>query len=189
MRKYFNQRLLDADGRFSQNVEYLLAAQYAVEQKQLSDMVSVVLRQTKGRNYRGERVTAGILKDKEMLQQMIQKDEAYRYLKQVRGTPSYWQKVHYDVLAMIRQLGIPTWFLTLSATDMKWPDVLQTIGRQYGENYTDEDVACMTWQQKTSLLRRNPVTAARHFQYRLDTFWKDFLPSKANPIGEISYKT
>ena len=32
MRKYFNQRLLDADGRFSQNVEYLLAAQYAVEQ-------------------------------------------------------------------------------------------------------------------------------------------------------------
>ena len=144
------------------------------------------MRQTKGRTFRGEKITAATLKNKEKLQQMIQKDEAYRYLKQVRGTPSYWQKVHYDVLAMIRQLGVPTWFLTLSAADMKWPDVLQTIGRQYGEIYSDEDVNNMTWQQKTSLLRRNPVTAARHFQYRLNTFWKDFLLSKANPIGEIS---
>ena len=35
-------------------------------------------------------------------------------------------------------------------------------------------------------MKRNPVTAARHFQYRLDTFWKDFLLSKAHPIGEIT---
>ena len=29
--KYFNQRLLDADGRFARDVEYLLTAEYAVE--------------------------------------------------------------------------------------------------------------------------------------------------------------
>ena len=36
---------------------------------------------------------------------------------------------------MMRQLGTPTWFLTLSAADMKWPDMIQTIAKQY-ENET-----------------------------------------------------
>ena len=35
MRRYFNQRLLDVDGRFSGDVEYLLAAQYAAEYQQI----------------------------------------------------------------------------------------------------------------------------------------------------------
>ena len=37
VRKYFNQQLLDADGRFCKDVEYLLTAQYAVESKQVAD--------------------------------------------------------------------------------------------------------------------------------------------------------
>ena len=37
VRRYFNQRLLDADGRFCKDVEYLLKAQYAVENKQVAD--------------------------------------------------------------------------------------------------------------------------------------------------------
>ena len=36
-RKYFNQRLLDVDGRFARDIDYLFAAQYIVEAKQISD--------------------------------------------------------------------------------------------------------------------------------------------------------
>ena len=186
MRRYFNQRLLDVDGRFSGDVEYLLAAQYAAEYQQVNSLTSVVMRQVPGRIYRGQRVTAGDLKDPIRLSELIQRDKAYKLLKQVRGTPAYWQKVHYDVLAMIRQLGIPTWFLTLSAAEMKWPEVIQIIARQYGEILSDEAVSDMTWEEKTTWLKRNPVTAARHFQYRLDQFWKTFITSKAKPIGEVT---
>ena len=35
-------------------------------------------------------------------------------------------------------------------------------------------------------LRRNPVTAARHFQYRIDTFFQDFLKSKHKPLSELT---
>ena len=63
---------------------------------------------------------------------------------------------------MIRQLGVPTWFLTLSAADMKWPDVIQTIAKQYGVTITDDELLSMSFEQKSSWLRRNPVTAARH---------------------------
>ncbi len=86
---------------------------------------------------------------------------------------------------MIHQLGTPTWFFTLSAADMKWPDVIQTIARQYGVTYTDEQVAALSFEDKANWIRRNPVTAARHYQYRLNTFFHDFLKSSANPLGEL----
>ena len=116
---------------------------------------------------------------------MIQKDHAYRLLKNVRGSPAYFQRVMYDVLGMIRQLGIPTWFFTLSAADMQWPDVIQTIARQYGTLLTDDDVKTMSFEEKSKWLRQTPVTAARHFQYRLNTFFQVFLKSTAHPLGEL----
>ncbi|MCG8621752.1 MAG: hypothetical protein MJE68_07105 [Proteobacteria bacterium] len=45
VRKYFNQRLLDTDGRFARDIEYLLTAQYAVESKQVTDDASIAMRQ------------------------------------------------------------------------------------------------------------------------------------------------
>ena len=36
-RKYFNQRILDVDGRFAKDIEYLFVAQYTVEAKQVMD--------------------------------------------------------------------------------------------------------------------------------------------------------
>ena len=186
VRKFFNQRLLDVDGRFAKDVDYLLAAQYSVEQDQIDHLQSIVIRQMSGRLYQGQKLTAAVLKDPDKLNQLVQKDYGYRLLKEVRGTPAYWQKVHYEVLAMIRQLGIPTWFLTLSAADMKWPEVIQIIARQYGTILTEAQVANLTWEDKCTWLRRNPVTAARHFQYRLDLFWSEFLKSKANPIGKVT---
>ena len=82
------------------------------------------MRQTQGRLHRGQVLTAG---NQQVISEMIQKDYAYRFLKNVHGSPAYFQRVMYDVLGMIRQLEIPTWFLTLSAADMQWPDHSQTI--------------------------------------------------------------
>ena len=119
------------------------------------------------------------------MNEYVQKDKAYRFMKNVRGSPPYYQRTFYDLLAMIRQLGTPTWFLTLSAADMKWPDVIKTIAKQYGTTYTDEEVAALSFEEKSNWIRCNPVTAARHFQYRLNTFFNKFLKSTAKPLGEI----
>ena len=87
---------------------------------------------------------------------------------------------------MIHTLGIPTWFLTLSAADMKWPEVIQAIAKQYRTIYTEDEVLALPWQMKSMWLRSNPVTAARMFQYRLETFVTTFLKSSAQPIGCIA---
>ena len=87
---------------------------------------------------------------------------------------------------MIRTQGIPTWFLTLSAADMKWPEVIQAIAAQYQTTYTEEEVLALPWQTKRMWLRSNPVTAARMFQYRLETFVITFLKSNSEPIGGVA---
>ena len=40
---------------------------------------------------------------------MIWKDIAYKFMKKIRGTPSYWTVALYDTLAMLRTFGTPTW--------------------------------------------------------------------------------
>ena len=185
-RKYFNQRLLDCDGRFAKSIEYLLSAQYATESKQIhSDINHFVYRRAASKEYQGRRLTAGLLANVQNLNDMIKSDSAYRVMKNIRGTPGYFQTLFYDVLAMVRQLGIPTWFFTVSAADMQWPDVIQTIARQYGTNLTDDDVTNLSFDERCQWLRSNPVTAARQFQYRLELLFKEVLKSNAHPLGEI----
>lgn len=79
----------------------LSAAQYAVESRQVSDEANIAMRQSQGQTFRGQTLTAGHLKNPEIVQHMIRTDEAYKFLKNVRGSPAYFQRVMYDVLAMI----------------------------------------------------------------------------------------
>ena len=41
------------------------------------------------------------------LQNLICQDQAYLFLWQIPGTPTYWQQFMYEVVAMVKQLGIP----------------------------------------------------------------------------------
>ena len=60
-------------------------------------------------------ITAGTIKNnfKVTTESFVASDNAFPFKSSVKGTPAYW-KVLYDVLAMAKQLGIPTYFLTLS---------------------------------------------------------------------------
>ena len=63
--------------------------------------------------------TAGDLKNK--VSSFIHNELGINYLQNIRGSPAFYNKM-YDLLGMIRQLGACTWFITLSAADLKWTD-------------------------------------------------------------------
>ena len=185
-RRYFNQRLLDVDGRFAKSTDYLLSAQYATESQQIHGNINhYVLRRAKARCADGKKITAKDVKDTNNLHLLVRSDQAYKLFKNVRGSPAYWQSLFYDILAMMSQLGTPTWFFTLSAADMMWPDMIQTIARQSGVSLTDDDVKNLSYEERCTWLRLNPVTAVRHFHYRLETFVKHVVMSNAKPLGEV----
>ena len=87
---------------------------------------------------------------------------------------------------MLRVLGIPTWFLTLSAADLHWPEMIQAVGIQLGKRFSKEDVLNMTWKEKSDYLKNNPVTGVRMFQNRVDSFLTEYVYSDQNPLGEVT---
>ena len=107
-------------------------------------------------------------------------------LRNLRGSPPYFAKCKKDLFAMIRQLGNPTWFCSFSAAETRWVHLLKTLGRLVEKkDYTDDEIKNMTWQQRSDLIQKDPVTCARNFEHMVQLFIKDVLKSNLMPIGEI----
>ena len=184
--RYFNSRIFSADNRFAQNPEYIFFALYATEVQQIHDNISIALRRGKTKTADGREITASMLRDHDEVKQLIRRDEGYKFLAKIRGTPAYWDKSKKDVFAMIRQLGIPTFFITFSAADRRWNEIDNAILISQGKQpMTPEQHKNMTWQEHCDIIMSNPATAARMFQQRVHMFINDVILSPANPIGEV----
>ena len=183
LRHYINQRLLNRDRKFSQNQEYIFAFQYATEIKQLKGDMYNALKRTMTN---GRKVNAGDVRNFEKFNELVFKDVAYKFMKNVRGTPAYWQVQLMDTLAMMRTFGTPTWFISLSPAEFLWPEFTQAVGKRLELNWTEEDVGKMSWQTKATNFKNNPVTVCQMFHNRLEGFFSDFLLSDAHPLGEIT---
>ena len=57
-------------------------------------------------------LAAGMLskKLKETVNQFIARDKAYSFMNAIKGTLAFWEKFLHTVLAMVKPLGIPTFF-------------------------------------------------------------------------------
>jgi hypothetical protein len=87
-----------------------------------------------------------------------------------------------DLMAMIRQIGVPTFFLTLSAAETKWPELLKILYRILkNEELSDEMLDSLNWEQRCELIRQDPVTCSRYFDHRIRQLFK-LLKSKAGPF-------
>ena len=92
----------------------------------------------------------------------------------------------YDALAMLQILGIPTWFLTLSAADLHWPEMIQAVAVQFGRKFSQKDVLKMNIADRSRYLHQNPITGVRMFQHRIEAFFSEYLLSAAHPRGHIT---
>ena len=83
---------------------------------QIHQQVSFALRRNQSK---GKTITAKILLNKEAKQEIVKYNDAYRIFKNIHSSPPYFEHKRKDLMAMIRQLGIPTLFISLSAADTK----------------------------------------------------------------------
>jgi len=174
-----NQRVLNCDKRFSIDINYLVYAQFITEQKQIRDNLSISLRKICG-NIKAKDVLSN-----DGIRNYILKDQAYQFLKSVRGTPLFWRLKVRELIAMVKQLGSPHFFLTLSAADMQWPELLIILSKQKGVTLTEAEIINMSYEDKCKLLREDPVLATRQFEFRLRKFFSTVLLSSCGPLGLI----
>ena len=154
-----------------------------LQMKHILDKASICLRKT---NRKSHDLTAGFLKSTENLKSVLQSDLGFRIFKELRGSPPYWEKVKKDLFTLIRVLGIPTWFASFSSADTRWSHLLQILGQTVDKkSYSEDEVKNFSWFKKQSLVKKDPVTCARHFDFQVRTLMKDVLQNPSHPIGEI----
>ena len=98
----------------------------------------------------------------------------------MKGTPSYWKQLLYDLLAMVKQLGIPAF-----PGILQWDELTSIINKLNNVTSFDDYLRNLTYQERCKYLNSNPVLAARHFQYKLEVFLQKILFD--GRLGELSY--
>ena len=122
-------------------------------------------------------LAAGMLSSNfnEKLKEFITSNQAFTFMNSIKGTPAYWKKFFFDVLAMVKQLGVVTFFMTPSSADLKWNELVYVINKLHKLDKLEEDIGNLTYHDRFRLLNSNPVLVARHFRYRVEVFSKKLL--------------
>ena len=103
-------------------------------------------------------------------------------MRNIRSTAAYWQRAKLDLISMFQMLGPPTYFITLSADDINWPDLMHVLAKCDSMNLTDEEVLQPPSSERRWLLCSYPVVMAQHFSH---CFVNHVMKGEGQPIGEV----
>ena len=130
--------LLNFNQCFASDADYTFFAKSVYEKHHSRSSIHFAIRKINSVT-----LTAGTNKSnfKETIERFVATNNAFSFMSSVKGTPAYWKIFFYDVLAMLKELGIPTYFVKLSCATLR----------------------CEELPYISSKLN-NPVLVARHFQ-------------------------
>jgi hypothetical protein len=166
--KVVRSELLNVDRRFAADTSNLFFKCKVLVQIQIAFNIQIVLRKNKTEN-----TVAGDVANPTLLRKMIDNDQGYQMLHNVQNSPSYLAAMRKNVLAMVRQEGQPTLFLTFSPSESTWTDLLMILYKLRNNDTLSADrAASLTYAQKSDLIRQDPVVCATYFDHRFRSLFK-----------------
>jgi hypothetical protein len=129
--EWVNQRLLNKNLAFSKNKPFVFNAVNYVEQQQLMNRMNI--------SYLRGKVT----QSKEGTK-FLQTEDGNAVFDGLPSSPRYWQKMRFDLIAKMEQLGPPQFFYTLSCANKRWEENTATILAK-----TRPDLVVMHSQEET----------------------------------------
>ena len=120
--KYVNARLKCCDDRFASNPQYIFQCLDWIERNAVASSIHFAKR----KQFQGD-INAGQLINQDNVRRMISDDQIFASFKNIRGTPQYFHNMLLDVLAKIRQFGPYTFFLTGSAAEFSWTEIINIV--------------------------------------------------------------
>lgn len=113
-------------------------------------------------------------------------DVLNRKLAFMRGIPNtvqYWQDRRKELFAMIRQLGKPHAFLTLSAAELHWKRLLETLERLHvGPDCVARVIDQLDCMQRVELVNNDPVACAIYTHRIFDVILNVLKDKRCSPF-------
>lgn len=108
------------------------------------------------------------------------------FTKGLRGTYSYMKGARNKLNAMLRggkslPVSVPTWFLTLSAADVQWPEVFKAIN----PTLSDDEILNIPVYERMRMIVDNPNIVSTIYWHRWKAFWKYIINGSRKPLGKI----
>ncbi|EDS38200.1 conserved hypothetical protein [Culex quinquefasciatus] len=132
-----------------------------------------------------DNVTRAQLSDPEFQRNMMEIGLAF--FKGIPNSVQYWQGRKQDLFAMIRQLGKPTMFLTLSASETQWEELLKVL-HKLSSDYDDLELADplseLSAFQKAKLVVEDPVTCVAYIDKLVDVIMRILKSKRFSPFGK-----
>ena len=179
---YFAQRIQNYDKRFANTAAYVFAAFAFIEKKQLERNINISFMRGKPK----KSATGGMV---------YSLDDPYSVLDNMPGTPRYWQRKKYELIARLENLGPFTFFFTLSCADKRWNENFTTFLQSHTLEYVIKngrekcfvdtiplDEFLEKNESKHEFIRKNILTATLNFNNRVQEFIKNII---MNPHGEM----
>ena len=137
-----------------------------------------------------ERITKDMILDKDYVRGMVESNMAF--FKSIPNSVQYWHSRKKDVFAMLRQLGRPSAFLTLSANEIRWPNLLRILHRLSDEfKFLGTDIeGCEIFEKldgykRAHLVAEDPVVCAIYFNKLVRVIMTMLTTKKSyNPFGK-----
>jgi len=125
-------------------------------------------------------ITDANVLDEDFMGNFISHGDGYQILKDIRMSPAHWEDEKKKVMAMIRQFGLPTFFITQSAAETRWPELVVLLKRNVDRvEINEEEALNLQFRKKARLIRTDSVTCARYFDYR----YREVLKLMKKPGG------
>ena len=81
----------------------------------------------------------------------------------------YYEESKKNLMALLRQNGCPSVFLTMNCNEFDWPvllkEILETVHRR---KVTEEEIESLSNSQKNKIISENVVQTTIHFQKRIE---------------------
>ena len=134
-----------------------------------------------------QNITAERLLDKEQREDIRRQNDGYHIYKDIPNTPPYFEKLGRELHAMVRQLGNPTIFISLSSADTSWVPLQQALGLLldeviYSEDFIKEE---MSFEKKCQQVSSHPAACSRYFHHRIQKFFKYIIMGPHSPFGRV----
>lgn len=175
--------LRSVDRRAARDVENIF---FKLRKSQVIDTIHATCTRLHKQSLHGRSLTAENMLDDSILQELQRNGVGYKDMSHMRTSPDYMENNKKEGFAQLRQLDVPTFFITLTAADMHWTEMLQCMEQTAtGVRPTAEDVNNWNYIKRSDVLRDDPVTATRYYHHRMQAFYHHILHGN-EALGKIT---
>ncbi len=137
------------------------------------------MRKVKGK----KQPTAGDLRTAEGRERLLTHNQGYGMFSRMKNTPPYYSTKKKNLLAAVRQEGMPALFFTQSCADTQWPELLKALGRLIDKKeYSDEEIENLSYDDRYRLVAADPVTVVRYFEHKCHKFQRHIMALRGSSM-------